>query len=62
MRFGPSYTGTLSHWHYDTFKATWRDPEEGFDLMTFALNAEGHVDHLTWPGLGDFAKVAIPAP
>jgi CubicO group peptidase (beta-lactamase class C family) len=62
MRFGPSYTGTLSHWHYDTFKATWRDPEEGFDLVTFALNAEGHVDHLTWPGLGDFAKVAIPAP
>jgi hypothetical protein len=62
MRFGPSYTGMLSHWHYDTFKAAWRDPEEGFDLVTFALNAEGHVDHLTWPGLGDFAKVATPAP
>ena len=62
MRFGPFYTGPLSHWHHDTFKATWRDPEQGFDLVTFALNADGHVDHLTWPGLGDFSRVPIPAP
>ncbi|OLC08642.1 MAG: hypothetical protein AUH42_00970 [Gemmatimonadetes bacterium 13_1_40CM_70_11] len=61
MRFGPSYTGDLSHWHFDTFKAKWRDPEEGWDLVAFTLNAEGKIDHLRWPGLGDFARLAQAA-
>lgn len=62
MRFGPFYTGALAHWHYDTFKVTWRDPEQGFDLVTFVLNGDGRVDHLTWPGLGDFARVVAAGP
>lgn len=62
IRFGPFYTGALSHWHYDTFKASWQDPEQRFVLVTFVLNADGHVDHLTWPGLGDFAKVSVTGP
>jgi CubicO group peptidase (beta-lactamase class C family) len=57
MRFGPYYNAALSHWQYDTFKAAWQDPEEGYDLMTFTLNAGGRVDHLTWPGLGDFVRL-----
>jgi len=61
MRFGPSYTGDLSHWHFDTFKAKWRDAEEGWDLIPFTLNAAGTLDHLRWPGLGDFARVAQAA-
>ena len=61
MRFGPFYTGDLRHWHFDTFKSKWRDPEEGEDLITFALGAAGRMDHLTWPGLGDFARVAQAA-
>ena len=39
-------------------RSTWRDPEAGSDLVTFALNADGKIDHLTWPGQGDFARVA----
>ena len=62
IRFGPYFTGALSHWHYDTFKAAWQDPEQGFDLLTFGLNADGRVDHLTWPGLGDFSKASTPKP
>jgi hypothetical protein len=62
IRFGPYYSGALSHWHYDTFKAAWQDPEQGFDLLTFTLNAEGRVDHLTWPGLGDFRKEPTTEP
>lgn len=62
IQFGPFFTGALSHWNFDTFKASWQDPEQGFDLVSFVLNAEGHVDHLTWPGLGDFAKVAATPP
>ncbi len=62
IRFGPYFTGALSHWHFDTFKATWQDPEQGSDLLTFVLNADGRVDHLTWPGQGDFAKVPTTEP
>jgi len=62
IRFGPYFTGALAHWHYDTFQASWQDPEQGFDLLTFALNADGRVDHFTWPGLGDFAKVPTAEP
>ncbi len=62
IRFGPYFTGALTHWHYDTFKASWQDPEQGVDLVTFSLNAEGRVGHLTWPGLGDFARVATAGP
>jgi len=58
LGFGPFLVADLAHWHFDTFKATWRDPEAGTDLVTFALDADGKVDHLTWPGQGDFARVA----
>jgi CubicO group peptidase (beta-lactamase class C family) len=58
MRFGPHYTGDLTHWHFDTFRAKWRDPEQGSDLVTFGLNANGKVDHLRWPGFGEFARDA----
>ncbi|PYO36844.1 MAG: hypothetical protein DMD74_02880 [Gemmatimonadetes bacterium] len=58
LGFGPFLVADLAHWHFDTFKATWRDPEAGSDLVTFALNADGKIDHLTWPGQGDFARVA----
>ncbi|HJQ65085.1 MAG TPA: serine hydrolase [Gemmatimonadales bacterium] len=62
IRFGPYFTGALSHWHFDTFKASWQDPEQGFDLLTFVLNADGRVDHLTWPGQGDFVKAPSTEP
>jgi CubicO group peptidase (beta-lactamase class C family) len=58
MRFGPFYTGHLTHWHFDTFQAKWRDPEQGSDRITFGLNPEGSVGHLRWPGLGEFARDA----
>ena len=58
LGFGPFLVADLAHWHFDTFKATWRDPEAGSDLVTFVLDADGKVDHLTWPGQGDFARVA----
>lgn len=56
MRFGPYYTGDLTHWHFDTFQTKWRDPEQGSDRVTFGLNAEGSVGHLRWPGFGKFTR------
>ena len=58
LGFGPFLVADLAHWHFDTFKATWRDAEAGTDLVTFVLDADGKVDHLTWPGQGEFARVA----
>lgn len=44
-------TGRLAHWHFDTFRLTydtfWDEP----DLVTFELDARGHVARLTWGGM-----------
>jgi hypothetical protein len=40
----------LSHWHYDTFLVTWRDPlfrEVYVALLTFDSDADGRVTHPT---------------
>jgi CubicO group peptidase (beta-lactamase class C family) len=35
------FIGDLEHWHYDTFRATWRDRTLGRSYLTFALGADG---------------------
>jgi hypothetical protein len=57
-RIAGTKSSLLLPWHFDTFQAKWRDPEQGSDLVTFGLNASGKVDHLRWPGLGEFARDA----
>jgi CubicO group peptidase (beta-lactamase class C family) len=52
MRMGTDQVADLSHWHYDTFLVTWRDPlfREVFPaLLTFAAAADGGVERLTLP-------------
>jgi CubicO group peptidase (beta-lactamase class C family) len=48
LRFGrsPSLTGTLEHWHYDTFVARWRDRTVPDAFVTFALRPDGAIDQL----------------
>lgn len=55
---GPSYTGDLDHWHFDTFKVRWRDRGLGSTYLTFALNAKGKVESLRVEQLGDFERSA----
>ncbi len=41
----------LEHWHYDTFRGTWRDRTLGKALMTFVLDERGKVKSLDFePG------------
>lgn len=40
-RFGSAYVGTLEHWHYDTFRATWDAAWRGTALLAFGLAADG---------------------
>ena len=39
----PSMSGTLQHWHYDTFLCTWDDPVLGESLISFITDGQGHV-------------------
>lgn len=63
LRFGPAFTADLEHWHYDTFRLTWRDPLLGKALVAFALNPQqGTVDELRVKaqGLPDFVFKRAP--
>src|SRR6185503_16013438 len=56
IRFGPN-TGDLEHWHYDTFRVTWRDPVRGKGFISFRLNSQGKVETLNVEDLSDFTRV-----
>jgi hypothetical protein len=38
--------GTMSHWHYDTYKGTFDKKEYGTAMLTFRLGADGNLSHL----------------
>jgi CubicO group peptidase (beta-lactamase class C family) len=39
-----SLSGTLEHWHYDTFLCHWEDPVLGESLIPFITDGQGQVD------------------
>jgi hypothetical protein len=57
LRFGPLVEGSLTHWHYDTFEARWRDPVRDPALITFVVDAKAAPSRLTWEELGEFLRV-----
>jgi hypothetical protein len=63
VRFGPAFTGTLEHWHYDTFRAKFVSEAGATNApITFALNAQGKVDSLTLnlPGVAPYPFKRAP--
>jgi len=56
VRFGPSFTSGLEHWHYDTFRAKFVAAGVTKAYMTFALNAQGKLETLTLnlPGVAEY--------
>jgi hypothetical protein len=49
----PGFVGDLEHWHYDTFRATFRETAiVGKALVTFTLNSQGKADGLTVSEMG----------
>jgi len=38
-----SISGTLEHWHYDTFLCKWNDPVFGESMIPFITNGQGEV-------------------
>lgn len=61
VHFGPSFTGDLTHWHYDTFLANWRSIREGRAFLNFHLGIDGKVDSVEVQGIASFARVAEQA-
>ena len=60
-RYGPAFAGDLEHWHYDTFRITWRDRTLGRSLITFTLDAAGKTDEIKVETLGNFKRAAEKA-
>jgi CubicO group peptidase (beta-lactamase class C family) len=46
----------LTHWQYDTFRATWRSQRLGKSYVTFTLDAKGKVDEMRMPGFATFER------
>ena len=56
VEVGPQFVGDLAHWHYDTFRSTWRDWTLGRAWVTFRLGRDGKAESVTVSGFGDFRK------
>ncbi|MBA4122187.1 MAG: serine hydrolase [Acidobacteria bacterium] len=56
LQFGPNYTGDLEHWHYDVFRLTWRDQQQGKAFVSFRLNRQGKVEVMNVENIGEFTR------
>jgi CubicO group peptidase (beta-lactamase class C family) len=57
LRRGPSFTGTLEHWHYDVFRVSWSDRQMGKQFVSFRLDQKGAVAAINIDNLDDFSRV-----
>ncbi|MEJ2205991.1 MAG: serine hydrolase [Gemmatimonadota bacterium] len=53
---GPYFIGTLEHWHFDTFRARWRERGLGTAMVTFQLGADGQVAEVRVGGFDRFIR------
>jgi CubicO group peptidase (beta-lactamase class C family) len=64
LRWGPRQVADLEHWHYDTFRAAWRDPGFlrifGNTIVTFTLDPQGRPGKLEIQGVGEFRREPEP--
>jgi CubicO group peptidase (beta-lactamase class C family) len=55
-RYGKAFQGTLQHWHYDTFRATWEAATAGRAMVQFVLGPDGTVSEARVEGIADFRR------
>ena len=60
LRYGPGFSGTLEHWHYNTFRARWVAEWRSPALVNFTLDSSGRVAALELMG-GRFARQPEPS-
>ncbi|MEX2154372.1 MAG: serine hydrolase [Gemmatimonadaceae bacterium] len=54
--YGTMFDGELEHWHFNTFRATWKALGVGRSFLTFALDADGQVRGLDLDGVTSFNR------
>jgi hypothetical protein len=50
------WEGAAEHWHHDTFRVTWSNPELGTSFLTFQLDADGAPTRLVLQEVGAFER------
>ncbi|MGQ0539305.1 MAG: serine hydrolase [Gemmatimonadaceae bacterium] len=57
VQYGPAFDGTLEHWHFDAFRAVWKDRGLGKSMTNFALDGSGKPSKIDIEGLAEFKRV-----
>lgn len=50
IEYGAAFVGTLEHWHYNTFRATWKAGWRAPELVTFVVDEDGAAGALEMMG------------
>jgi CubicO group peptidase (beta-lactamase class C family) len=58
LRFPSTLTGTLEHWHYDSFRIRWESPSRMVTIAPFELDSQHRVVGFRLPGFGQFRRVS----
>lgn len=58
LRVGPYFVGDLEHWHFNTYRATWRDRYLGRAFVSFQLDRMSEVFAVDVQGFGSFIRVS----
>jgi CubicO group peptidase (beta-lactamase class C family) len=61
LSYGGESDGVLQHWHYDTFRAVWKNRLLGKPMVTFTIDATPKVAALKLENIGDFVRVPAKA-
>jgi CubicO group peptidase (beta-lactamase class C family) len=61
VHYAPEYIADLEHWHYDTFRGTWRQRGFGSAWITFGLDRRARIATLDLEGFGVFRRAGEPA-
>jgi CubicO group peptidase (beta-lactamase class C family) len=65
LTIGRAFAGELEHWHFDTWRARWRDPMLGRSFVSFTLDAEAKVQQVSVDAGGGamvFRRLPTPPP
>ncbi|HUR92868.1 MAG TPA: serine hydrolase [Gemmatimonadaceae bacterium] len=53
---GASWMGDVAHWHYDTFRITWRDPMMGWSFASFVIGPSAKVESMRLSDWSEFRR------
>jgi CubicO group peptidase (beta-lactamase class C family) len=62
ISYGAGFSGTMEHWHFDTFQVTWSQDVQGKGFANFKLNSQGKVDSVSLEGIAEFKRLPEKAP